>query len=59
MASAQNAMQIDLRNINYVNIAEDGKTAKIGGGANVKEVTDALEAAGKRTGLCNHSPDVC
>lgn len=50
MASAQNALQIDFRKMNYVSVAPDGKTAKIGGGATVKHVVDALEAAGKRTG---------
>ncbi|KAI0915159.1 FAD-binding domain-containing protein [Ustulina deusta] len=54
MALAQNALQIDFRKMNYVNVAEDGKTAKIGGGATVKQVVDALDEAGKRTvtGIC-------
>ncbi|KAI0503112.1 FAD-binding domain-containing protein [Xylaria bambusicola] len=54
MALAQDALQIDFRKMNYVNVAEDGQTAKIGGGANVKEVVDALTEAGKRTvtGIC-------
>ena len=50
MALAKNALQIDFRKINYVNVAKDGKTAKIGGGATVKQVVDALEEMGKRTG---------
>lgn len=39
-----------MRKLNHIEIAEDGKTAKIGGGASVKEVVDALGKAGKRTG---------
>jgi FAD/FMN-containing dehydrogenase len=50
LALAQNALQIDFRKINYVSVADDGKTAKIGGGATVKQVVEALEKAGKRTG---------
>lgn len=55
MASAQNALQIDFRNMSHVDVAPDGKTAKIGGGATVKQVVDALEAVGKRTGPLNPS----
>ncbi|KAK2589605.1 hypothetical protein QQS21_012714 [Conoideocrella luteorostrata] len=56
MALAQNAIQIDFRNMSNVTVAEDGKTAKIGGGANVKQVVDALAEAGKRTvtGICEN-----
>jgi FAD/FMN-containing dehydrogenase len=50
MALAQNAMQIDFRQLDHVIIAEDGKTATIGGGTKIKPVIDTLEAAGKRTG---------
>ncbi|KAH7324814.1 hypothetical protein B0I35DRAFT_348933 [Stachybotrys elegans] len=54
MGLAQNALQIDFRKMNYVKIAPDGKSAKIGGGATVKDVVDTLEAQGKRTvtGIC-------
>jgi hypothetical protein len=47
-----------LRKLNHVEIAEDGKTAKIGGGASVKEVVDALDKAGKRTGQYPAIPEV-
>ena len=50
MGLAKKALQIDLRNMSYVHIAEDGKSAKVGGGATVKQLVDALEKAGKRTG---------
>ncbi|KAI8634689.1 FAD-binding domain-containing protein [Xylariaceae sp. FL1651] len=45
---------IDLRKMSYMNVAEGGNTAKIGGGATVKRVVDALGEAGKRTvtGIC-------
>ncbi|CAG9948945.1 unnamed protein product [Clonostachys rosea f. rosea IK726] len=54
LAKAHDAIQVDLRKLNHIEIAEDGKTAKIGGGASVKEVVDALGKAGKRTvtGIC-------
>ncbi|KAJ0271239.1 hypothetical protein CBS470a_013211 [Colletotrichum nupharicola] len=40
---------IDVRGWNQVEIAEDGKTATLGGGASVKTVVNALWAAGKQT----------
>ncbi|KAI0138889.1 FAD-binding domain-containing protein [Xylariaceae sp. FL1272] len=51
---ATNALQIDLRKMNEVKIAKDGKSARIGGGANIKQVVDVLENVGKRTvtGIC-------
>ncbi|KAI1820314.1 FAD-binding domain-containing protein [Xylaria intraflava] len=54
LASATNAIQIDLRLLDHVDLAEDGATATIGGGANVKRVVDRLEEFGKRTvtGTC-------
>ena len=50
LAAANNAIQIDFRAMNHVRVSDDGKTARIGGGANVKQVVDGLSAAGKRTG---------
>lgn len=50
MASAKNAIQIDFRKLNQVKVSEDGKTATIGGGANVKEVVQTLMESGKQTG---------
>ena len=50
LAAAKNAIQIDFRAINHVRVSGDGKTARVGGGANVKQVVAGLSAAGKRTG---------
>ena len=47
--SVKNGIQIDMRAIDHVIIAEDGKTARIGGGAKVKKTVDTLWAAGKET----------
>ncbi|KAH9905587.1 FAD-binding domain-containing protein [Xylariomycetidae sp. FL2044] len=54
MALATDSVQIDFRKMNHVDLAEDGKTARIGGGINVKQVVEALGDAGKRTvtGIC-------
>lgn len=43
-------IEIYLAQLNTVEIAKDGKTAKIGGGILSKNLTDALWAAGKQTG---------
>lgn len=53
-ASAKDAIQIDLRDMNQVEVSADGKTAKVGGGANMKQVVAALMDAGKQTvtGIC-------
>jgi FAD/FMN-containing dehydrogenase len=50
LAAAKDAIQIDFRGLNQVKVAEDGKTATIGGGATVKTVVDELTTAGKQTG---------
>lgn len=47
----RNGIQISMRPMNHVRISSDGKTATIGGGVKVKEVTDALWAASKQTGM--------
>lgn len=47
---AKNAIQIDLRALNHVRLSEDGKSARIGGGADIKTVIDTLASMGKRTG---------
>ncbi|KAE9579387.1 FAD-linked oxidoreductase [Colletotrichum fructicola] len=54
LQDAKDAIMIDVRGWNQVEIAEDGKTATLGGGASVKTVVNALWAAGKQTttGLC-------
>ncbi|KAK6845412.1 hypothetical protein PG995_015522 [Apiospora arundinis] len=54
LATAKNAIQIDFRAIDHVIVSADGKTARVGGGANVKQVVNGLSAAGKRTvtGIC-------
>lgn len=43
-------IEIYLSQLSTVEIAQDGKTAKIGGGIRAKNLTDALWAAGKQTG---------
>ncbi|KAF1937819.1 FAD-dependent oxygenase [Clathrospora elynae] len=47
-------IEIWIRKLNTINIAEDGKSARLGGGLLSKEVTDALWAKGMQTttGLC-------
>ncbi|KAI4647672.1 hypothetical protein J4E93_004082 [Alternaria ventricosa] len=47
-------IEIYLPQLNSISIAKDGKSATIGGGANVKNLTDTLWAAGKQTvtGCC-------
>ncbi|RYP61604.1 hypothetical protein DL769_007637 [Monosporascus sp. CRB-8-3] len=45
----QGGVQIWMNRLSSVDIAEDGKTAKIGGGTLSKAVTDVLWAAGKQT----------
>ncbi|KAI0420200.1 hypothetical protein F5X98DRAFT_38488 [Xylaria grammica] len=54
LSDAKNAIQIDFRKLNQVKLNSNGKTARIGGGATVKQVIDGLEAVGKRavTGIC-------
>ncbi|KAF7947824.1 hypothetical protein EAE96_008902 [Botrytis aclada] len=49
-----NAIQIDFRRMNHITLSEEGKTALIGGGANVRDVVDTLTRLGKRTvtGIC-------
>ncbi|KAF5545679.1 transcriptional regulatory [Fusarium phyllophilum] len=51
---AKDVIVVDLRDQNDVEIAEDGKSAKIGGGASVKKVVNELWTAGKQTvtGIC-------
>jgi hypothetical protein len=43
-------IEIYMNQLQSVEIAKDGKTAKIGGGTQSKAVTDKLWAAGKQTG---------
>ena len=50
LGHAKGAMQIDFRKLNRVVISDDGKSATIGGGANVKKVVHELLKAGKQTG---------
>jgi FAD/FMN-containing dehydrogenase len=47
---AKDVIIVDIRGQNDIEIAEDGKSATIGGGANVKKVVNRLWAAGKQTG---------
>ena len=43
-------IEIYLEQLNTIEIARDGNTAKIGGGVNSKAMVDALWLAGKQTG---------
>jgi FAD/FMN-containing dehydrogenase len=52
LSQANNAIQIDFRSLNHVKLSEDGKSAAIGGGANVKGTISTLASFGKRTGEC-------
>ncbi|KAL2016663.1 hypothetical protein VTK56DRAFT_3207 [Thermocarpiscus australiensis] len=54
LSEAKNAIQIDLRLLDYDKLSEDGKTATIGGAANVKDTVSTLTALKKRavTGIC-------
>ncbi|KZL87808.1 fad-dependent oxygenase [Colletotrichum incanum] len=54
LSLAKNVVVIDLRGWNAVDIAEDGVSATIGGGASVKKVVNSLWEAGKQTvtGIC-------
>ena len=51
LGTAEDAIQIDLRALNHVRLSQDGTSASIGGGADVKGVVTALEKLGKRTGM--------
>ena len=46
-------IEIYLPQLNSFSIAKDGKSVTVGGGINVKNMTDALLAAGKQTGKLN------
>ncbi|KAI1171957.1 hypothetical protein F4777DRAFT_27312 [Nemania sp. FL0916] len=54
LSEAKNAIQIDFRGLNYIKLSDDGRTATIGGGANVKDTVSTLTALGTRavTGIC-------
>lgn len=43
-----------MRKLNQIKIAEDGQTVQLGGGLRVKEITDALWAEGKQTGMSDN-----
>jgi hypothetical protein len=44
-------IEIYLPQLNTINISKDGKSVTVGGGTNSKNLTDALWAAGKQTGI--------
>lgn len=52
LSTVQNGIEIWMRNLNRVRINPDGETATIGGGTKMGEVTQALWAYGKQTGMC-------
>lgn len=49
LASAEGAIQIDLRDMSTVEVSQDGSSVKIGGGTNVKQLTSVLAKTGKHT----------
>lgn len=49
-------ISIDLGRLDTVDVAADGRTARIGGGAKSKKVIDVLAAAGKQTGTSDDLP---
>ncbi len=50
MAKMRGGIEIWLEQLNSVDIAPDGKTARFGGGILNKEAKEALWAAGKQAG---------
>lgn len=52
-------IQIYLPQLNTISVAKDGKSAKIGGGVNSKNLIDALWEAGKQTGRSNDPRHMC
>jgi FAD/FMN-containing dehydrogenase len=50
LGRVQNGIEIWLRRLDSISIADNGRTATFGGGALSKEVTDTLWAKGKQTG---------
>lgn len=51
LGNVHNGIEIWMRAMKDVRVSEDGKTATIGGGIKAREVTDALWAVGKQTGI--------
>ncbi|KAL8303087.1 hypothetical protein RB600_006807 [Gaeumannomyces tritici] len=54
LGKMDHGIEIDIQSLNSVEIATDGKTARVGGGIRSKELIDALWAANKQTvtGTC-------
>jgi FAD/FMN-containing dehydrogenase len=50
LGNVHDGIQIWTRQLKNIRISADGKTVTVGGGVKVKELTDALWAAGKQTG---------
>ena len=55
LGMVENAIQIDLRALNRVDLSSDGKTAIVGGGTKIKKMVRELWAAGKQTGKSESS----
>ncbi|KAI0146322.1 FAD-binding domain-containing protein [Xylariaceae sp. FL1272] len=49
LAKARNAIQIDMRKMNKVELSANGQSVTVGGGTNVKELVAGLASKGKRT----------
>lgn len=52
-------IQIYLPRLNSISIGNDGQSVTVGGGVNSKNLTDALWAAGKQTGIFDLSKGFC
>jgi hypothetical protein len=50
LGNMEYGIEIYLPQLDSLSIAKDGKSVTVGGGINVKNMTDALLAAGKQTG---------
>ena len=51
LGKLDHGIEIWMRKLDKTEIAEDGKTVRLGGGLLAKEITDALWAEGKQTGM--------
>ena len=50
LANAKKAIEIHVRALNSVTLANDGKSASVGGGSYNQEIIDTLWAKGKASG---------
>lgn len=58
LSTVKNGIQINLRQLQEITVAADGKTATLGGGVYNDNVVNALHAKGKSSGMFNDN-DPC